>query len=198
MRPAAVGFVSMCSLFVASSTPRPSAGAGWGARSVGARAEANTNASPPMAELTAAALIVAGLSVALRIVTPLVPALIQGSNSALSDVVAQFAERWPGVLIPFACTISLGLLCIYLGARPWSQIRVATLGALGNGLAFMAAALVVAWMLSDDLLAQFYWHPDHARALLVITSGLIGLAIGAMVLAAFKRSERAGHYDTDL
>ena len=163
-----------------------------------ARHEGETNAYPPMAELTAAALIVAGLSVALRIVTPLVPALIQGSNSALSDVVAQFAERWPGVLIPFACTISLGLLCIYLGARPWSQIRVATLGALGNGLAFMAAALVVAWMLSDDLLAQFYWHPDHARALLVITSGLIGLAIGAMVLAAFKRSERARHYDTEL
>jgi len=68
-----------------------------------------------------------------------------------------------------------------------------TLGALGNGLAFMAAALVVAWLLRNDVLAQFYADPEHARPLVVITSGLIGLAIGAMVLAAFKRSERARH-----
>jgi Co/Zn/Cd efflux system component len=149
---------------------------------------------PPIAELTAAALIVAGLSVALRIAIPVIPTLILGDSSELSDVVIQFRERLPGVIIPFACTISLGLLCTYLGARPWSQLQIATLGAIGNGLAFMAAALVVAWLLRDDVLAQFYAHPQQARPLVVITSGLIGLAIGAMVLAAFKRSERA-HQD---
>jgi len=161
------------------------------------RHEGETNPYPPMAELTLAALVVAGLSVALRIGIPLVPALIQGSESALPDVITQFTERWPGVIIPFVCTISLGLLCIYLGARPWSQIRVAALGALGNGLAFMAAAPVVAWLLSTDVLGKFYAHPEHARVHVLINTGLVGIAIGAMVLWAFKRSERARHDDAE-
>jgi len=59
------------------------------------RHEGETNPYPPMAELTLAALVVAGLSVALRIGIPLVPALIQGSESALPDVITQFTERRP-------------------------------------------------------------------------------------------------------
>jgi hypothetical protein len=161
------------------------------------RHEGEMSPYPPMAELTLAALIVAGLSVALRIAIPLVPALIRGSSSALPDVVAQFAERWPGVIIPFACTLSIGLLCTSLGPRPWSQVKVAASGALGNGLAFMAAALLVAWLLSDDVLARFYVQPEHARALVVTNTGMIGVAIGAMVLWQFKRSERARRDDAE-
>ena len=145
---------------------------------------------PPIAQLTLAALIVAGLSAALRIATPLVPGLIQGSSSALPHAITQFLERWPGVIIPAACTISLGLLCTYLGARPWSQVRAATVGALGNGLAFMTAALLVAWLLSDDVLSKFYKPGAPTRALVVITTSLIGVAIGFMVLWQFKRWER--------
>ena len=152
---------------------------------------------PPTAELTAAALIVAGFSAGLRIATPLVPAIIEGSDSALWDALAQFAERWPGVIIPFACTISLGLLCIYLGARPWSPLRVAVLGALANGLACMAAAVVVAWLLQDAVLAKFYKDLEYARVLILLNSGLIGVAIGSMVLWQFKRSERARHDDAE-
>jgi hypothetical protein len=144
---------------------------------------------PPIAELTAAALIVAGLSVALRIGIPVIPPLLLGNGFDLPNIFIQFRERLPGIVIPFACTISLGLLCIYLGARPWSQIRVIAFGALGNGLAFMAGGLLVAWMIDDEVLAQFY--ADHARLRVVLTTGLTGLAIGAMVLLAFKRSERA-------
>jgi hypothetical protein len=145
---------------------------------------------PPIAELTAAALIVAGFSAGLRIVTPLLPTLIEGRDFALSDAVAQFADRWSGVIIPFACTISLGLLCIYLGTRPWSPLRVAVLGALANGLALMAAAVVVAWLLSDAVLAKFYKSLEYARVLILFNSGLIGVAIGFMVLWRFKRLER--------
>jgi multisubunit Na+/H+ antiporter MnhB subunit len=155
------------------------------------RHEGEKSPYPPIAELTAAALIVAGLSVALRIGIPFIPPLILGDSSELPGVVIQFRERLPGVIIPFVCTISLGLLCTHLGARPWSQLRVAALGALGNGLAFMAAGLLVAWLLRNEVLAQFYVDPEHARPLVVLTTGLIGLAIGAMVLWAFKRSERA-------
>ncbi len=146
---------------------------------------------PPIAELTAAALIVAGLSVALRIGIPIIPPLLLGDSSDLPSVLTQFRERLPGIIIPFTSTISLGLLCIYLGARPWSHIRVVALGALGNGLAFVAAGLLVGWMLDDEVLGQFYAQPEHARLRVALTTGLTGLAIGAMVLLAFKRSERA-------
>ena len=69
------------------------------------------------------------------------------------------------------------------------------MGALSNGVAFMAGGLLVAWMLEDEVLAQFY--ADHARLRVVLSTGLIGLAIGAMVLWAFKRSERARQDDAD-
>src|SRR6266566_8148727 len=144
-----------------------------------------------------AALIVAGFSAALRIATPLVPSLIQGSETALPDALAVFAERWPGVIIPFACTISLGLLCIYVGARPWRPLHVAALGALTNGLAFMAAAVIVAWLLPDEVLAKFYKGLDDARVQMSLNSGMIGVAIGFMVLWQFKRSERARRDDAE-
>ena len=163
----------------------------WVAQRFLERQHGETSVHPPIAELTLAALIVAGLSAGLRIATRLVPALIQGSSSALPDAVSQFLERWPGIIIPFTCTVSLGMLCAYPGTRPWSQLRVAAVGALANGLAFMAAALLMGWLLSDEVLAQYYKPQAHARVLIVIYTGLIGAAIGAMVLWQFKRSERA-------
>ena len=163
----------------------------WVAQRFLERQHGETSVHPPVAELTLAALIVAGLSAGLRIASSLVPALIQGSSSALPDAVAQFLERWPGIIIPFTCTVSLGMLCAYPGARPWSQLRVAAVGALANGLAFMTAALLIGWLLSDEVLAQYYKPQAHARVLIVIYTGLIGAAIGAMVLWQFKRSERA-------
>ena len=159
------------------------------------RHEGETFPYPPIAELTAAALIVAGLSVALRIGIPIIPPLLLGDGSDLPGIFTQFRERLPGVIIPFVCTISLGLLCIYLGARAWSQLRVVAFGALGNGLAFMAGGLLVAWMLDDQVLGQFY--ADHARLRVVLTTGLTGFVIGAMVLLAFKRSERARRDDAE-
>jgi hypothetical protein len=165
-------------------------GAVWVAQRFLERHQGEATADPPIAQLALAALIVAGLSAALRIAIPLVPALIQGSSSALPDAITQFLERWPGVIIPSACTMSLGLLCTYLCARSWSQLRIAAAGALGNALAFMAAALVVAWLLSDDILIQVYKQLKHARVQLLINTGLIGVVIGFMVLWQFKRSER--------
>ena len=163
----------------------------WVAQRFLERQHGETSVHPPIAELTLAALIVAGLSAGLRIATRLVPALIQGSSSALPDAVSQFLERWPGIIIPFTCTVSLGMLCAYPGTRPWSQLRVAAVGALANGIAFIATAPLMGWLLSDEVLAQYYKPQAHARFLIVIYTGLIGAAIGAMVLWQFKRSERA-------
>jgi hypothetical protein len=153
------------------------------------RHQGEHGAFPPIAELTLAALIVGGLSIALRIAIPLVPALIEGSNSGLQDVVTQFGQRWPGVITPFICTISLGLLCSYFGAISWSWTRVAAVGALGNGVAFMGAGWLVGCLIDPDVLAKFYVHPEQAIPLIVLSSGVMGLLVGAIVLAAFHRAE---------
>ena len=73
------------------------------------RHEGDRLAFSPIAELILVALIVAGLSIAVRIGIPLAFALMQGQG--FQDVLNQFAEQLPGIITPFACTISLGLLC---------------------------------------------------------------------------------------
>jgi hypothetical protein len=82
------------------------------------RHEGDRLAFSPIAELILAALIVAGLSIAVRIGIPLAFALMQGQG--FQDILNQFAEQLPGIITPFACTISLGLLCSYLGSVDWS------------------------------------------------------------------------------
>jgi hypothetical protein len=145
---------------------------------------------PPLAELAIAALIVAGLTVALRIGVPLVPALIYGGGSGLEDVLTQFMERWPGVIIPTFCTISLGLLCSYLGSLDWSWQRIVAIGALGNGLALVVAGLLAGSLIDSTVLAKFYARTDHAIALIAMSSGITGTVVGAIVLAVFNKSQR--------
>lgn len=152
------------------------------------RQEGNRLAFPPVAELIVAALIVAGLSIAVRIGIPLVPALMQGQG--LQDVFNQFVERLPGTITPFTCTISLGLLCSYLGSVDWKWYRVLGAGALGNGLALVGAGWLVGSLLGDTVLAQFYQHPEHAVRIIALNTGATGFMVGAMVLAVFNKSER--------
>lgn len=153
-----------------------------------ARHEEDRRAYPPVAELVIAGLIVVGLSIALRIGIPLVAALMQGQG--LQDVLPQFLERLPGTLTPFVCTVSLGLLCCYVGSLHWSWYRLAGIGAIGNGLALTGAGWLVGLLLGDTLLAQFYLHPDHAVPTIALSTGLTGFVVGAVVLAVFNKSER--------
>lgn len=110
----------------------------------------------PFAELMLASFIVVGLSMAMRIEIPLVPALAAGDSSALHGVVTQFWERLPGIITPFTCTISLGLLCSYVDFVNRTSFRVAAVGVLGNGLALSAAGFFVGRLLEDSVLAQFF------------------------------------------
>ena len=152
------------------------------------RHEGDRLAFPPVAELILAALIVAGLSIAVRIGLPLVPALLQGGG--FQGVLDQFVERLPGVITPFACTISLGLLCSYLGSVNWRWYRVLGVGALGNGLALMGAGWLVGSMFGRTVLAQFYLHPEDAVRIIALSTGATGFVVGAVVLAMFNKSER--------
>jgi hypothetical protein len=152
------------------------------------RHEGDPSVFPPIAELIIAALVVAGLSIALRLSILFVPALIQGDG--LHDVLNQFVERLPGTVTPFVCTISLGLLCSYLGSLDWSWYRVSAVGALGNGLAFMGAGWLVGSLLGNTVLVQFYLHPEDAIRIIALSTGVTGFMVGAMVLAMFNKSER--------
>jgi hypothetical protein len=145
---------------------------------------------PPFAELILAGLIVAGLSLVTRLAIPLLPAVIQGDSSGVQAAITQFSERWPGIIVPFTCTISLGLLCSYVGSLKWSLWQVSVVAAMANGCACMAGGAVLASLLPHPVLAQIYERPDQAKPLIVVSTGLIGAAIGAMVLAAFRQSER--------
>ena len=124
------------------------------------RQEGDRTAFPPIAEVLLAALIVVGLSIAVRISIPLVPALMEGQG--YQDVFSQFVERLPGTITPFICTISLGLLCSYLGSQDLSWYRASGVGALGNGLALMGAGWLVGSLLDERVLARFYLYPEHA------------------------------------
>jgi hypothetical protein len=55
----------------------------------------------------------------------------------------------------------------------------------------MLAALFVAWLVSDDALGTIYKPDAPARLLMIVNTGLIGAAIGAIVLWQFKRLELA-------
>jgi hypothetical protein len=153
---------------------------------------------PPFGELALAALIVAGLSLAARIAVPLIPALLLGGQTAFHDVLAQFIERLPGVIIPFVCTISLGLLCSYLGSLKWSWYQVAFVGSIGNGMAFMAAGAVVSSWIDEVVLAKFYENVAHAKIIIPITTGITGAIIGAIVLTVFRKSERLRKSSNDV
>jgi hypothetical protein len=158
------------------------------------RHEGEKPAYPPFGELLVAALIVIGLSIAIRIAIPLVPAFIEGNSTgaALQDVVSQFRERLPGIITPFMCTISLGLLCSYVDLWGGTSVRVAMVGAIGNGLAFSVAGFLVGTMLDPSVLAQFFdLNPDQARLIIIANTGITGAVIGVMVLTAFRKSEHA-------
>jgi hypothetical protein len=105
----------------------------------------------------------------------------------------------PGIITPFACTISLGLLCSYVDLLNRTSFRVAAVGALGNGLALSAAGFLVGRLLEDSVLAQFFTvQPTQARLIVIANTGLTGAVVGAIVLAALKQSEYARKVVTEL
>ena len=66
----------------------------------------------------------------------------------MQAAITQFSERWPGIIVPFTCTISLGLLCSYLGSLKWSLWQVSVVAAIANGCACMTGGAVLASLLS--------------------------------------------------
>lgn len=145
---------------------------------------------PPIADLTAAGLVVVGISVALRIALPLVPALLTSGSLALEDSIRGFTERWPAVLVPLACTFSIGLLCSYVAVLEWSAIRLALAGALGNGLAFLGAGLLLTILIEDKVWIERFGNADDVKVIVVASLGAMGAILGAFVLSSFRRSIR--------
>src|ERR1700745_1933085 len=83
------------------------------------RQEDHIGRFPPLAELTASALVVVGLCIVLRIGWAVIPDLLTAGSRSLCQSVAQFKDRWPFVILPFVCTLSIGLISAYASLLPW-------------------------------------------------------------------------------
>jgi hypothetical protein len=146
---------------------------------------------PPLAELIAAGLVVVGLCVAVRIGWPLVPSLIKTGKLGLSESINFFTERWAFVLLPFVCTISIGLLCSYLATSNRRAPHLSAIGGICNGLAFAMAGLLIGYLLPEELLSQLNPQIQVAKVILMGTLGTAGVVLGAIVLSVFPRSIRS-------
>jgi len=150
---------------------------------------------PPIFELTVAALIVLAVSAILRIVFLLFPLSIKTGHFELTEALRDFALRWPGVIFPFVSTLSIGFLCCYVTKR--SRVRLAILGAICNGLAFVAAAVAVGWLLDESILANISPDLRKAKFTIMITAGIIGVIVGAMVVAMFRKPVQSTTISSD-
>jgi hypothetical protein len=145
---------------------------------------------PPLAELIAAGLVVIGSCAALRIGWPLIPNLINTGSFGLSDSIDLFTQRWAFVLTPFICTISIGLLCSYLGASNRAVGQLAVLGGVFNGLAFVLGGFLISNLVPEELLLDLDPRAGVAKLILMGIIGAAGTVVGGIVLATFPRSIR--------
>jgi hypothetical protein len=152
------------------------------------RRDLGAGALPPLFELTWAGLIVVAMSGALKITAAFVLVFVTTRRFELQASVDAFLDRWPGVLFPLGSTFSIGLLCIYLTRVKWSWLKLVTVGAIANGLAFTLIALIVALLLAPEALHNFHADLGIAKFRIVLASSAVGLAVGAVVIAMFTKS----------
>jgi hypothetical protein len=155
------------------------------------RQEDDSGRFPPLAELTISALVVAGLCIVLRVSWPSILDLLNTGTISLAQSAAQFRDRWAFVLIPFTCTLSIGLTCAYLGTQAWGWLRLALLGGLFNAVAFALAAFLVGKLLTEEFLVALQSTAEAARLVMIGTLSVSGFVLGAIVLAIFPRTIRS-------
>jgi hypothetical protein len=143
---------------------------------------------PPLLELTAASLLVIGLSIMLRIGWPLIPGFLNTGAFDIYESVQQFMQRWPFVLLPFVCTLSIGVLCSYFGTLGWGWLRLAAIGGLINGLAFAATAVVIVDLLDEGFLASTI---NISKPMIIGSCAILGLLLGVIVLPTFSISPQS-------
>ncbi len=147
---------------------------------------------PPLFELTVASLVVVTMSAALRIAIPLVSGLFR-PDFTYENVLHDFNDRFSGLLFPFVSTMSIGLMCSYLKEFGQNRLSLAALGGLCNGVTFTATAYLVGFLLPETVLRPWSEDLATARLKITLTSAVVGVAVGAMVLAMFKiRSPQIG------
>jgi hypothetical protein len=148
---------------------------------------------PPLAELTLAGLVVIGLCMILRLGWPLIPSFFNTGSIAVSASLEEFKNRWPFVLIlPFVCTMSIGILCGYLGPLTWGWIRLAFVGGALNGIAFLIGGILISDLLDEGFLGRVLpVQSISPKIFIVSTTGVTGIILGAIVLVLFSKSMRS-------
>jgi hypothetical protein len=152
------------------------------------RRDLGAGVMPPLFELTWAGLIVAAMSGGLKIGLSFIVGFVATRRFELRASVDGFLDRWPSVLFPLGSTFAIGLLCIYLSQVKWSWVRLVTVGAIANGLAFTFIAFIVGLLLPHEALHDFNADLGIARFRIALASGAVGLAVGAVVTAMFTKS----------
>jgi hypothetical protein len=143
---------------------------------------------PPLLELTVASLLVTGLSIMIRIGWPLIPTFLNTGIFDIRESVHQFMLRWPFVLLPFVCTLSIGVLCTYFGALGWGWLRLAAIGGFINGLVFAATTVVIVDLLDEQFLMTFI---NPSTAMIIGSCAILGVLLGAIVLPTFSISPQS-------
>jgi hypothetical protein len=143
-------------------------------------------------ELTVACLIVITISAILRIGSLILSAtLLRTGEWSFAQILNEFlVNRWSSVILPVTNTISVALLCSYLNILNLKASSRVAVGAICNGLAFVAAGFGIGIVLPQAVLGEVNVNPDTARLTIMRNSGVIGAAAGALVLAMFRRTKR--------
>jgi hypothetical protein len=145
---------------------------------------------PPLVELVVAGLVVVGLCIGLRIAWPLLADFLASGTVSLSKALASFAERWAWIFMPLVCTVSIGLLCSYLGSLAWSRLRASAVGAAGNGVAFAATGFFISQLIGSGAPVGSESGATTGKLIVVSAAGTTGALLGGMVLAFFHHSFR--------
>jgi hypothetical protein len=145
--------------------------------------------APPIFELTWAGLIVVTISAALKIGVPIILTFPLTDQPGFDQSLKDFIERRPSLLFPFISTLSIGLLCSYLITLESNRLVRTVVGGICNGVAFIITGYLASLLFSPRVLMDFGPNIQIARLKIMLTSGIIGIAVGAMVVAMFRRDK---------
>lgn len=112
----------------------------------------------------------------------------KGRQDRSSTIHRYFCGTLGVSLNPIVCTITIGVLCSYLGNSTWSRTRLSTLGGALNGVTFALTGLLMSQLLPEALMPQFKSHPELTDVVMMGMNGASGAVLGAIVLAIFPRS----------
>lgn len=137
---------------------------------------------PPVWELLLAAIIVVVFCISFRILFDFLVRFLLYSALDWQLSVDKFRRAWQWIVLPFICTISIGLICSYLGSLAWGKLKLALVGGFLNACAFALGGFVVTRLQELD---------DDRRPLIIAFTMVLGACSGMLAPVLFASSRRS-------